>query len=154
MTPRTPWPPWHRQYDRDFAAAGYRPHIDQRSTTPQGLLALVATGAGITRLAASARTLRAGGVRFVPLAGERAGIVLLTRPGPASPAIIPFRAAVLNALNDSLDGFEPALATDFPQVSLDGTVAGSGWRGGRGSLAAVAAQESGDFRAGWLGVIG
>jgi DNA-binding transcriptional LysR family regulator len=119
MTPRTSWPPWHRQYDRDFAAAGYRPHIDQRSTTPQGLLALVAAGAGITRLAASARTLRAGGVRFVPLAGERAGIVLLTRPGPVSPAVIPFRAAVLDALNDSLDGFEPALATDSPAGTPD-----------------------------------
>jgi hypothetical protein len=116
---RTSWPPWHRQYDRDFAAAGYRPHIDQRSTTPQGLLALVAAGAGITRLAASARTLRAGGVRFVPLAGERAGIVLLTRPGPVSPAVIPFRAAVLDALNDSLDGFEPALATDSPAGTPD-----------------------------------
>ncbi len=111
MTPRTSWPPWHHQYDRDFAAVGYRPHIYQRSTTPQGLLALVAAGAGITRLAASARTLRTGGVRFVPLAGERAGIVLLTRPGPVHPAAVPFRAAVLDALN-SLDGFEPALAPD------------------------------------------
>lgn len=108
MTPRTSWPPWHRQYDRDFAAAGYRPRVNQRSTTPQGLLALVAAGAGITRLAASARTLRTGGVRFVPLAGERAGIVLLTRPGPVNPAVVTFRAAVLDALNDSLDGFEPA----------------------------------------------
>ncbi len=51
------------------------------------------TGAGVTRLAASARTLRAGGVRFVPLAGERAGIVVLTRPGPVSPAVISSRAA-------------------------------------------------------------
>jgi hypothetical protein len=33
-------------------------------------------------------------------------------------------------------------------------VAGSGWGGGRRLLAAVAAQESGDFGAGWLGVIG
>ncbi|ASR39248.1 LysR family transcriptional regulator [Prauserella marina] len=105
MTPRTSWPPWHRQYDADFAAAGYRPHIDRRGTTPQGLLALVAAGVGITRLAASAQTLRTGGVRFVPLEGERAAIVLLTRPGPASPALGPFRAAVLDALTQSLAGF-------------------------------------------------
>jgi DNA-binding transcriptional LysR family regulator len=108
MTPRASWPPWHRQYDRDFAAAGYRPLIERRSTTPQGLLALVAAGVGITRLAASARSLRAGGVRFVPLAGERAGIVLLTRPGPVNPAVPLFRAALLDALADSLSGFEPA----------------------------------------------
>jgi DNA-binding transcriptional LysR family regulator len=114
MTPRTSWPPWHRQYDRDFAAAGYRPHIDRRSTTPQGLLALVAAGAGITRLAASARSLRAGGVRFVPLAGERAGIVLLTRPGPAHPAVARFRAAMLDALTAALDGFEPDRQLGLP----------------------------------------
>jgi DNA-binding transcriptional LysR family regulator len=106
MTPRTSWPPWHRQYDRDFAAAGYRPRIDRRSTSPQGLLALVAAGVGITRLAASARSLRSGGVRFVPLLGERAGIVLLTRPGPVSPALPIFRAALLDALTGSLEGFQ------------------------------------------------
>ena len=108
MTPRSSWPAWHRQYDADFAAAGYRPRIDGRSTTPQGLLALVAAGVGITRVAASARSLRSGGVRFVPLSGERAGVVLLTRRGPVNPALVPFRAAVLDALNTSLAGFEPA----------------------------------------------
>lgn len=108
MTPRTSWPPWHRQYDADFAAAGYRPRIERRSTSPQGLLALVAAGVGITRLAASSRSLRTGGVRFVPLDGERAGIVLLTRRGPVNPALPPFRAAVLDALTASLAGFDPA----------------------------------------------
>ena len=49
----------------------------RRATSPQGLLALVAAGVGITRLAASARTLRTGGVRFVELQDERAGIVLI-----------------------------------------------------------------------------
>jgi DNA-binding transcriptional LysR family regulator len=106
MTPRASWPPWHRQYDRDFAAAGYRPRIERRSTSPQGLLALVAAGVGITRLAASARSLRSGGVRFVPLAGERAGIVLLTRPGPVNPGLTFFRAALLDTLTDSLEGFQ------------------------------------------------
>jgi DNA-binding transcriptional LysR family regulator len=108
LTPRTSWPPWHRQYDRDFAAAGYRPRVERRSTSPQGLLALVAAGVGITRLASSARSLRAGGVRFVPLAGERAGIVLLTKPGATHPALPLLREAVLEALTGSLDGFEPA----------------------------------------------
>lgn len=108
MTPRTSWPPWHRKYDADFAAAGYRPRVERRSTTPQGLLALVAAGAGITRLAASAHSLRAGGVRFVPLADERAGIVMLTRSAPPNPALALFRATVLQALTESLDGFEPA----------------------------------------------
>jgi DNA-binding transcriptional LysR family regulator len=105
MTPRASWPPWHRRYDADFAAAGYRPRVVRRSTSPQGLLALVAAGVGITRLSTSARSLRSGGVRFVPLEGERAGIVLLTRPGPANPAIAPFRAVVLDALNTFLVDF-------------------------------------------------
>ena len=51
MTPRSSWPPWHRKYDEEFAAAGFRPKIATRGTTPQGLLALVAAGVGITRLA-------------------------------------------------------------------------------------------------------
>ncbi len=108
MTPRTSWPPWHRQYDADFAAAGYRPQIVGRSTTPQGLLALVAAGVGITRLAASARSLRNGGVRFVPLADERAGIVLLTRLGAQHPALGMFRDTVHEAISRSLADFEPA----------------------------------------------
>jgi DNA-binding transcriptional LysR family regulator len=70
------------------------------------LLALVAAGVGITRLAASARSLRSGGVRFVPVVGERAGIVLLTRPQPVNPALTFFRAALLDALTESLDGFQ------------------------------------------------
>lgn len=108
MTPRASWPPWHRKYDSDFAAAGYRPRIERRSTTPQGLLALVAAGVGITRLASSARSLRTGGVRFVPLADERADIVVFTRPGPHNPALANFRDTVLDALNQTLTGFEPA----------------------------------------------
>jgi DNA-binding transcriptional LysR family regulator len=108
MTPRAAWPPWHRKYDADFAAAGYRPRINRRSTTPQGLLALVAAGVGITRLAASARSLRTGGVRYVTLTGERAAIVLLTRPGQRNPALAGFRATALDALSASLDTFVPA----------------------------------------------
>lgn len=108
MTPRSSWPPWHQIYDQDFAAAGYRPRVVRRSTSPQGLLALVAAGVGITRLAASARSLRTGGVRFVRLDGERADIVLLTQRRPVNPALTPFRAVVLDALTESIDGFQPA----------------------------------------------
>jgi DNA-binding transcriptional LysR family regulator len=95
MTPRSSWPPWHRQYDRDFAAAGYRPDVVRRGTTPQGLLALVAAGVGVTRLAASSRTLRAGGVEYVELEGERAATVLLTRPGHTHPALPALREAAI-----------------------------------------------------------
>ena len=44
----------------------------------------------------------------MPLAGERASIVLLTRLGPGNPALTAFRATVVGALTASLDGFEPA----------------------------------------------
>ena len=110
MTPRASWPPWHRRYDEDFAEAGYRPRVVRRGTSPQGLLALVAAGVGIARLAASSRSLRAGGVSFVELAGERATIVLLTRPGSAGPAraaIDRLQEVVLDAVRDTLPGFQP-----------------------------------------------
>ena len=90
LTPRSSWPPWHRQFDEDFARAGYRPRVVQRGTTPQGLLALVAAGVGVTRLTLSSRSLRDGGVVFVPLAGEEADVVLVWRedaPNPVLPAL-------------------------------------------------------------------
>jgi DNA-binding transcriptional LysR family regulator len=96
LTPRSSWPPWHRTYDADFAAAGYRPRVVQRGTTPQALLALVAAGVGVTRLALSSRNLRVDGVAFVPLAGDRAEVVLVTRPGAANPALRALRDALAN----------------------------------------------------------
>ncbi|UAB94918.1 LysR family transcriptional regulator [Dactylosporangium vinaceum] len=72
LTPRASWPPWHEQYDRDFAAAGFAPSVVQRAGTVPNLLGLVAAGVGVTRLAASARTLRDTGVVFVPIAGAEA----------------------------------------------------------------------------------
>jgi DNA-binding transcriptional LysR family regulator len=98
MTPRSSWPPWHRKYDADFATAGFRPKIVQRGTSPQALLALVAAGVGITRLAASARSLRSGGVTFIELEDERAMTVLVTRPGHANPAVEHLRAVAAEAL--------------------------------------------------------
>ena len=82
LTGRSTWPPWHRKYDRDFAAAGYEPRVVQRGTSPQNLLALVAAGVGVTRLPLSSRSLRDGGVVFVPLrerghrdrAGDQPGV--------------------------------------------------------------------------------
>jgi DNA-binding transcriptional LysR family regulator len=87
LTPRSSWPPWHRKYDADFAQAGYRPRVAQRGTTPQALLALVAAGVGVTRLPLSSRSLRMDGVVFVPLADERAQVVLLTRPDARNPGL-------------------------------------------------------------------
>ena len=90
LTPRSSWPPWHRTFDEDFARAGFRPRVVQRGTTPQGLLALVAAGVGVTRLTLSSRSLRDGGVAFVPLAGEEAVVVLAWRedaPNPVLPAL-------------------------------------------------------------------
>jgi DNA-binding transcriptional LysR family regulator len=90
LTPRSSWPPWHKLFDEEFARAGYRPRVVQRGTTPQGLLALVAAGVGVTRLMLSSRSLRDGGVVFVPLAGDEADVVLLWRedaPNPVLPAL-------------------------------------------------------------------
>ncbi|MFI5913022.1 LysR family transcriptional regulator [Dactylosporangium sp. NPDC051541] len=75
LTPRSSWPPWHEQYDRDFAAAGFAPDVVQRAATVPNLLGLVAAGVGVTRLAASARTLRDTGVVFVPITGAEAETV-------------------------------------------------------------------------------
>jgi DNA-binding transcriptional LysR family regulator len=100
LTGRDTWPPWHAKYDRDFAAAGYEPRVVQRGTSPQNLLALVAAGVGVTRLPLSSRSLRDGGVVFVPLRGEDAAIALVTNAEFAHPA--------LATLREVLHAFEPA----------------------------------------------
>jgi DNA-binding transcriptional LysR family regulator len=90
LTPRSSWEPWHRKYDRDFAAAGYSPRVVQRGSSVQSLLALVAAGVGVTRLPLSARTLRDTGVAFVPLRGESADVVVAwidDRPRPGVDAL-------------------------------------------------------------------
>jgi len=80
LTPRDSWLPWHRKYDEEYAAAGFRPRVVQRAASAQGLLALVAAGVGVTRLAASARTLRSSGVVFVRLVDEVTETVVTWRP--------------------------------------------------------------------------
>jgi DNA-binding transcriptional LysR family regulator len=94
LTPRASWPPWHRSYDEDFARAGYGPRVVQRGTTPQGLLALVAAGVGVTRLTFSSRSLRDSGVVFVPLAGDDAYVVLVWRADALNPALPALREVV------------------------------------------------------------
>jgi DNA-binding transcriptional LysR family regulator len=89
LTPRSSWPPWHEQYDRDFAAAGFTPDVVQRAATVPNLLGLVAAGVGVTRLAASARTLRDTGVVFVPIAGQQAQTVAAWRTlSPAAERLV------------------------------------------------------------------
>jgi DNA-binding transcriptional LysR family regulator len=100
LTGRATWPPWHRKYDGDFAAAGYEPRVVQRGTSPQNLLALVAAGVGVTRLPLSSRSLRDGGVVFVPLRDEDAVVALVTNPASAHPA--------LTLLRQVLQGLTPA----------------------------------------------
>ncbi|HET9141255.1 LysR substrate-binding domain-containing protein [Actinophytocola sp.] len=85
LTPRETWPPWHEKYDRDFTAAGFTPRVVQRASGVSNLLGLVAAGVGITRLAASASSIRRTGVVFVPLANDRAETVLAWLPGRARP---------------------------------------------------------------------
>lgn len=77
------------------------PRVVQRGTSPQNLLALVAAGDGVTRLPLSCRTLRDGGVCFVPLAGADAAVVLVWREPGANPA--------LQALRDVLREVAPTL---------------------------------------------
>ena len=89
LTERSAWPAWHDKYDADFRRAGFEPEVVQRGTNVQNLLALVAAGIGVTRLPLSARTLRDSGVSFVPLDGETAEVVLLTRP-TRRPALVRF----------------------------------------------------------------
>jgi DNA-binding transcriptional LysR family regulator len=94
LTPRESWPPWHRKYDEEYAQAGYRPRVVQRGSSVQNLLALVAAGVGVTRLAMSSRSLRDSGVSFVPLTGEEALTVLVWRPDAPNPALPALRETV------------------------------------------------------------
>ena len=91
LTDRSTWPPWHAKYDHDFADAGFEPRVVQRGTSPQNLLALVAAGIGVTRLPLSSRSLRDGGVVFVPLREDGIAIALVTNPAASRPAIGPLR---------------------------------------------------------------
>ncbi|MFC0552825.1 LysR family transcriptional regulator [Planotetraspora thailandica] len=88
LTERASWPPWHRKYDKEFRAAGFEPDVVQRASSMPNLLALVAAGVGVTRLARSARSLRRSGVAFVPIAGDRAETVIAWHPRQDKPAFL------------------------------------------------------------------
>jgi DNA-binding transcriptional LysR family regulator len=102
LTPRSSWPPWHEKYDRDFAAAGFEPRVVQRAAGVPNLLGLVAAGVGVTWLAQSARSIRRGGVTFVPLAGEVAQTVVAWLPGHDNP-LLPGLLELADDLARSLD---------------------------------------------------
>jgi DNA-binding transcriptional LysR family regulator len=102
LTARSSWPPWHREYDRAFARAGYVPRVVQRGTSPQNLLALVAAGLGVTRLPLSTRSLRNGGVVFVPLADDYASVMFAHRDEPLSKSLELF-ADVVREVSRTLD---------------------------------------------------
>lgn len=87
LTERSSWPPWHRQYDEVFRAAGFEPAVVQRASSVQNLLGLVAAGIGVTRLTESSKTLRGSGVVFVPLAGEQAQTDVVWLPDARKPAL-------------------------------------------------------------------
>jgi DNA-binding transcriptional LysR family regulator len=94
LTARSSWEPWHRKYDRDFAAAGFSPNVVQRGSSVQSLLALVAAGAGVTRLPLSARSLRDTGVVFVPLSDDHADVVVAWVDDRPRPAVDALRAVI------------------------------------------------------------
>jgi len=72
---------------------GITPGAIRETTTPAAALAMVAAGAGLYRVAASAATPRPG-VVFVPVEDWRLDVVLLRRPEPPRPAL----AAAIEAL--------------------------------------------------------
>jgi DNA-binding transcriptional LysR family regulator len=80
--------------------------VVQRADSPQSLLALVAAGVGVTRLPLSARSLRDTGVAFVPLTGDSAAVVLVTRPDARGAAI----DALRDVVRDVADTLDPAAA--------------------------------------------
>lgn len=100
LTARESWPPWHQEYDKAFARAGFVPQVVQRGTSPQNLLALVAAGLGVTRLPLSTRSLRDGGVVFVPLVGDEAEVVLARRDSRPPAAVELFAELVRDVVRD------------------------------------------------------
>jgi hypothetical protein len=57
----------------------------------------VAAGVGVTRLMLSSRSLRDGGVVFVPLADDEASVVLAWREDASNPVLPAFRGVVHDA---------------------------------------------------------
>jgi DNA-binding transcriptional LysR family regulator len=66
----------------------------------QNLLALVAAGVGVARLAVSSRSLRRGGAVFVPLRDDWPDTVVLWPPGAEPPVHEHLRAVVRGVAHD------------------------------------------------------
>jgi DNA-binding transcriptional LysR family regulator len=87
LTERSTWPPWHRGYDVDYSRAGFEPDVVQRGSSVQNVIALVAAGAGVSRLALSSRRLYDEGVVFVPLEDDWSSTVVVWSPGDDRPLV-------------------------------------------------------------------
>ena len=92
LTERSTWPPWHRGYDVDYSRAGFEPNVVQRGSSVQNLIALVAAGVGVSRLALSSRRLYDEGVVFVPLEDDWSSTVVVWSPGDERPLLKSFVA--------------------------------------------------------------
>ena len=85
--PPSAWEPWHHAFTDQFAAAGFTPRVVAYDSNPQTLLALVAAGIGVTRLARPAQDLRGSGVVFVPLANQFTTTEIVWLPTNTNPAL-------------------------------------------------------------------
>jgi LysR family transcriptional regulator, benzoate and cis,cis-muconate-responsive activator of ben and cat genes len=86
MLERRIWPDGYDAALELLREQGIAPSLVRHTTTPAAALALVAAGAGLYRLAASAVTPRPG-VAFVTVEGWSLPIVLIRRPEPPRPAV-------------------------------------------------------------------
>jgi DNA-binding transcriptional LysR family regulator len=87
LSPCSSWPPWRREHERVFHAAGFEPNVVQQAGSVQILLGLVAAGVGVARLARTARTAQASGVVFVPLVNDSAVTQVVWHPRADKPAL-------------------------------------------------------------------
>jgi DNA-binding transcriptional LysR family regulator len=95
------WPPGHAAFVERLRAHGVEPWIVRSGASHQAAVALVAAGAGIYQLPASAAIPR-DDVRYVELAGVRSRIVLLRRPTLPTPALAAVIAAALGLADQTL----------------------------------------------------
>jgi hypothetical protein len=77
---RDSWPPWHREYDAVYAAAGFPPSVVERATNLHHLLALIAAGTGATRLTFSTQPAPKRGQLRRPRRRQHPGRTPASRP--------------------------------------------------------------------------
>ncbi len=149
--PPSAWEPWHHAFTDQFAAAGFTPRVVAYDSNPQTLLALVAAGIGVTRLARPAQDLRGSGVVFVPLANQFTTTEIVWLPTNTNPAlarlidIVTTLAATTDLTTTRLGGAcRGATESTTHQLRQDGAAAGRAthdcnWRRITGALSDVAA---------------